>query len=268
MLNRQNVLVLGILAVLFIGLWFLVKNDSSSGGQTSAETNLPDEISYNFHVKPILSDKCFACHGPDANKRKGGLRLDEEAVAKSELLENPGKFAIINNSPDESELVKRIFTTDETALMPPADSHLKLTSKEKGILKKWIEQGAQYDKHWAFVTPKKAELPSVKDEAWPENEIDYFILEAIEKQGLSPSEPTSKSKLIRRLSLDLTGLPPNIDELNKFVLENDDFDFEEIVDYYLAKPAFGERMTRDWLDVARYADSHGYQDDSYRTMWP
>lgn len=268
MLKRQNLVIIGLLFVLFMGIWLMLQKNNNSGTQAQELDDLPKEISYNFHVKPILSDKCFACHGPDANKRKGGLRLDVENVAKSELLENPGKFAIINKNSSESELVKRIFTDDESALMPPEDSHLKLTGKEKGILKMWIEQGAQYEKHWAFVSPRKGELPAVKDEEWPENEIDYFVLTAMEKHGLSPSEPATKSKLIRRLSLDLTGLPPNVKELEQFVLENDDFDYEEIVDYYLAKPAFGERMTREWLDVARYADSHGYQDDSYRTMWP
>lgn len=267
MQKRQNILVIGILSLLMLGLWVLVK-DNNEIGENSKQADLPDEISYNFHVKPILSDKCFACHGPDANKRKAGLRLDVEEVAKAELAENHGKYAIISDNVEESELVARIITEDESAVMPPIDSNLKLTSQEKRILKKWIKQGATYEKHWAFVTPEKSELPIIKDEKWPENEVDYFILKAIEENGLVPSEQTSKSKLIRRLSLDLTGLPPNVEELKQFVLENNDFDYEEIVDYYLAKPAYGEQMTRAWLDVARYADSHGYQDDSYRTMWP
>ena len=268
MLNRQNILVLGLLVISFLILWFLLGPNQPGDDQTIGDNRLPDEISYNFHVKPILSDKCFVCHGPDANKRKAGLRLDVEEMAKKELAENPGKYAVVEKSSQSSELVARILTDDERAIMPPVDSHLKLSAEEKGLLIKWIEQGARYEKHWAFITPQKSEMPSVKDAAWPKNDIDYFILSKIESIGLKPTEPTSNSKLIRRLSLDLTGLPPTVDELEKFVSSEQGFDYEAVVDYYLAKPAYGERMTREWLDVARYADSHGYQDDSYRTMWP
>jgi len=268
MLNRQNILIVGIVGILFLGIWLLVKDDRTSGEIAMKESSLPDEISYNFHVKPILSDKCFACHGPDANKRKAGLRLDVEEIAKGELMENPGKFAIVEKAAATSELVARIFTDDESALMPPPDSNLKLSAGDKEILKKWIEQGAQYEKHWSFTTPKKSALPEVKNSDWPKNEIDYFILSKIEEKGLETAQETTNPKLVRRLSLDLTGLPPTVEELEKFVLGKDEIDYESIVDYYLAKPAYGERMTREWLDVARYADSHGYQDDSYRTMWP
>jgi hypothetical protein len=152
--------------------------------------------------------------------------------------------------------------------MPPTDSNLKLTQREKEILKKWVDQGAKYEKHWAFTPPQKPELPAVTNNDWPENEIDYFILSKIEEQKLNPSEQASESRLIRRLSIDLTGLPPTLEELERYVLKTDKFNYDEIVEHYLSKPAFGERMTREWLDVARYADSHGYQDDSYRTMWP
>ncbi|MFV1976544.1 MAG: DUF1549 domain-containing protein, partial [Candidatus Scalindua sp.] len=268
MLSRQNLLLLGIFGFLFLAIWFVVGNESVSQRRASNKYKLPEKISFNFDVKPILSDRCFACHGPDANKRKAGLRLDVEEVAKAELSESPGKFAIVPGEVDESELVFRIFNEDETMMMPPPDSHLKISDREKAILKKWIKQGATYERHWAFIPPEKADLPSVKNKAWVENEIDYFILKAIEENGLEPSEKTSKPILIRRLSLDLTGLPPTLEELEKFALNTQEFNYEEIVDYYLAKPAYGERMTMEWLDVARYADSHGYQDDSYRTMWP
>lgn len=268
MQNRQNVLVVGVLAIVIFGLWMMVKGDGSGGPEGTSKADLPDVVSYNFHVKPILSDKCFACHGPDANKRKAGLRLDIEDVAKAELTENPGKFAIVPNESQASELIDRILTEDESIVMPPPDSHLKLSSKEKEILSKWIEQGAVYEKHWAFDAPKKSDLPNVKNVDWPQSEIDYFILNKIEENGLSPSGPANNAKLMRRLSIDLTGLPATVDELKKFVLKGGEFKYEEIVDYYLSKPGYGEQMTREWLDVARYADSHGYQDDSYRTMWP
>jgi len=265
---KHNLLLFGILGLLFLGIWQLARTNNSVSEQSNGADNLPEEISFNFHVKPILSDKCYACHGPDANKRKAGLRLDVEDAAKSELSENPGKFAIIPNESGKSELISRIYTEDESEMMPPPDSHLKLTDQEKNILKKWIEEGAEFEQHWAFIPAKKSELPKVRNQEWPKNEIDYFILNKIEKVGFDPSKLAPKEKLIRRLSLDLTGLPPTIEELKRFVLDNETFDYEELVEYYLAKPAYGERMTRDWLDVARYADSHGYQDDSYRTMWP
>ncbi|MCK5370195.1 MAG: DUF1553 domain-containing protein, partial [Cyclobacteriaceae bacterium] len=139
---------------------------------------------------------------------------------------------------------------------------------EKAILRKWIEQGAKYKPHWAFIPPEKSELPEIENKTWVRNEIDYFILNEIEKKGLNPSEEASNTKLIRRVSLDLTGLPPTIEEVERFIQNSSAFNYEELVDYYLSKPAYGERMTREWLDAARYADSHGYQDDSYRTMWP
>lgn len=268
MLSRQNLLLSGIFGFLFLAIWLIIGNKSAGREHASNKFKIPEKVSFNFHVKPILTDKCFACHGPDANKRKAGLRFDVEEVAKAELSENPGKFAIVPGEIDKSELVFRIFNEDESVMMPPPDSHLKISGRDKAILKKWIGQGAIYEPHWSFIPPEKADLPGVKNKTWVENEIDYFILKTIEENGLKPSEKASKSKLIRRLSLDLTGLPPTLEELEKFVLNNPDFDYGKIVDHYLAKPAYGEKMTREWLDVARYADSHGYQDDSYRTMWP
>ncbi len=268
MVSKQNLLILGILVFLFVTIGFVLKESDGNPKNVAGKANLPKEINFNFNVKPILSDKCYACHGPDANKRKAGLRLDIESDAKAELPENPGLYAIIPHDVAKSELVARIYTDDESAMMPPPDSNLKLTEQEKEVLKKWIDQGAKFEPHWAFVPPKKADLPEVKDETWPKNEIDYFILDAIEKNGMHSADPATNEKLIRRISLDLTGLPPTLEDLDKFVLGSDTFDFEAIVDYYLSKPNYGEQMTREWLDVARYADSHGYQDDSYRTMWP
>ena len=266
--SRQNLLLLVIIGILFLTIWQIAETKSVSREQASINLKLPEEISFNFHVKPILSDKCFVCHGPDANKRKAGLRLDKEEVAKAELKENPGKFAIVSGDIEKSELVTRIFTNDESLVMPRPDSHLQLSDEEKAILRKWIEQGAKYKPHWAFIPPEKSELPEIENKTWVRNEIDYFILNEIEKKGLNPSEEASNTKLIRRVSLDLTGLPPTIEEVEKFIRNNSAFNYEELVDYYLSKPAYGERMTREWLDAARYADSHGYQDDSYRTMWP
>ena len=268
MLKSQKVLLLVVLGILFLTVWLLIKNNSISPEQASRQINLPETISYNFHVKPILSDKCYTCHGPDANKRKAGLRIDNEKVAKAELKESPGKYAIFPGDAAKSELVKRIFSDDAKTMMPPPESHLMLSDEEKEILKKWIGQGAKYEKHWAFSAPEKSDLPMVKETSWAMNEIDYFILSAMEKRGFSPESQASNEKLVRRVSLDLTGLPPTLSEFEQFVGEQAIFDYDTMVDYFLSKKAYGERMTKDWLDVARYADSHGYQDDSYRTMWP
>ena len=267
MQNKQYFLLFGILGILFLGIWILANRNSSVEGSTTEQFQLPVEISYNFHIKPILSDKCFACHGPDANKRKAGLRLDVEEEAKAELTESPGKFAVMAGASDSSELINRITADDASVIMPPPESHLSLSLQEKELLKEWIEQGAPYERHWAFIPATKNSIPDVKQSVWPKNEIDYFILEKIEEAGQKPSESAPKEKLLRRLSLDLTGLPPTIEEINSFII-GEDLKYEEAVDHFLDKPAYGEKMARDWMDVARYADSHGYQDDSYRTMWP
>jgi hypothetical protein len=267
MTTRQYALLIGIFGFAFLLIWKLLPETPQDGIISSEESSLPEKISFNFHVKPILSDKCFTCHGPDANKRKAGLRLDIEEEAKKELVENPGKFAIMEGYISQSELIDRITSSDENMMMPPPDSHLKLSAAEKDILKNWIEQGAAYEKHWSFLKPEKSELPKIKNEGWAINEIDYFIQAKLQELGLSPAQMAPPQKLLRRLSLDITGLPPTIQELDRFVV-GDDLKYDEAVDYYLSRPAYGEKMAKDWMDLARYADSHGYQDDSYRTMWP
>lgn len=240
--------------------------NAKAGGYS--EIPLPDVVDYNFHVKPILSDNCYTCHGPDANKRKAGLRLDIEESAFSELKENPGKYAIVSGKPNKSELLHRITSEDPKELMPPTDSKLSLTPREKKLLKKWIEQGGAYDKHWAFLPPIKSELPKTNLKGWIQNEIDAFVLHKLEENNLVPSEKAGNEILLRRIGLDLTGLPPKPEQIEKFLSASPEEDISKIIDEFLALPGYGERMTQVWLDVARYADSHGYQDDSYRTMWP
>lgn len=264
---RQYLLLFAFFVFAFLLIKAILPDVAEGGASNAGEAIIPEKISFNFHVKPILSDKCFACHGPDGNKRKAGLRLDIEADAKSELAENPGRYAIKDGDVAESELVSRINAQDEGVIMPPPDSHLKLSTKDKKILTKWIEQGAQYEQHWSFIKPVKADLPAIDHENWAENEIDFFVLDKLKEMGLSPSPAAPASKLLRRLSLDITGLPPSTEELYRFVKE-DQINYGDAIDYYLSLPAYGEKLAKDWMDVARYADSHGYQDDSYRTMWP
>lgn len=227
--------------------------------------DVPDKVDYNFHVRPILSDKCFACHGPDANKREAGLRLDLAENALAELPENPGKFAIVARDPEESEFVRRIFSEDPTFQMPPPEAHLSLSPREKAILVRWIETGATYKPHWAFIAPKE---PKVPKNAWGNNEIDAFIAKKRKEKGLAASPPASKETLIRRASFDLRGLPPSIEEIDAFLADDAPDAYERLVDRLLASPAYGERMAAHWLDVARYADSDGYLDDKHRDFSP
>jgi hypothetical protein len=264
---RQDILLFGILAIAILVIWTMLPDHQVSEAWAVKKDRLPDEVSFNFHVKPILSDKCFACHGPDINKRKAGLRLDVEGEAKKELAENSGKFAIVEGDVLLSELIDRITTQEEDIMMPPPDSHLKLTQIQKDILTKWIQQGARYERHWSFIPPQKTELPAINEPERAGNEIDYFIISRLDQVNLKPEPEASPDRLLRRLSLDITGLPPSVEEMERFV-NGGEIDYEEAVDYYLSLPSYGEKMARDWMDVARYADSHGYQDDSYRTMWP
>ena len=235
---------------------------------TSTRENSSEKISYNFDIRPILSDKCFSCHGPDANKRQAGLRLDIAKSAYDALKEHPGAHAIIPFQPDSSQVYLRISSDDTSMLMPPPVSNLKLTPQEIELIRKWIKQGAVYEPHWAFIPPVKPVIPEVKNKKWPKNEIDYFILQKIENKNLEPNEEADKERLLKRLSLDLTGLPPAMETMDRFLADNDPNAYEKMVDQLLASPTYGERMALYWMDIARYADSHGYQDDNYRSQWP
>ncbi|NRB53822.1 MAG: DUF1553 domain-containing protein [Saprospiraceae bacterium] len=232
-----------------------------------AEASLPEMLDYNFHVRPILSDKCFACHGPDAENREAGLRLDRSEDA-FKLLESGAGKAIVSKHPDKSEAYLRMISNDEELIMPPPESHLKLSAEEIAIIKRWIEQGAEYKPHWAFVPPVKHKLPKVEDKSWGQQPIDYFVLNKLESLGLAPSEAATKETLIRRVTFDLTGLPPTLEEIDDFVQDKSENAYEKVVDRLLASTAYGERMAADWMDVARYADSDGYLDDKHRAFYP
>lgn len=231
-----------------------------------AGTACAADLTFNKDIRPILSDRCFACHGPDKNNRKSKLRLDVKADAKGDL--GKGRFGIVPGSPEKSAIYQRITSTSKTLRMPPAYlGHDKLSDHEIALIKTWIEQGATYQSHWSFIPPKKAALPEVEDKAWPRNAIDYYILSRLEKEGLHPSPETAKATLIRRVSLDLTGLPPTPDEVDAFVKDSSPDVYEKLVDRLLASPRYAERMTIRWLEAARYADTNGYQSDGPRDMW-
>lgn len=231
----------------------------------SLELASGDQISYNFHIRPILSDKCFACHGPDANKREADLRLDTEAGAFASLKESPGKFALVSGKPMESEVYHRIVSSDPGSIMPPPESNLSLTPEEIDLIKRWIEQGAKYEPHWAFM---KVEKPSVPAFDWGKNEIDAFIHAKIKAKGLEPNPEANSYELIKRASLDLTGLPPSPEILDKYAGFKGANTYEKLIDELMSMPSYGEKMGILWLDISRYSDSYGYQDDEARGQWP
>ncbi len=231
------------------------------------EKTLPAAIDYNIHVKPILSDKCFLCHGPDKNNgQKAGLDLSNSDGAYAVLKD--GRRAIVPGKLGKSELYARIITTDEELMMPKKESHRVLTDYQKAVLIKWIEQGAVYKPHWAFIPPEKHPLPEVKNTPWVKNGIDNFVLHKLEENGLTPSPEADKETLLRRVFLDLTGLPPTVEETDAFLADKSADAYEKVVDRLIGSPRYGEKMALDWLDLARYADTHGYTVDRYRPMWP
>lgn len=232
-----------------------------------AMKEVPDQLDYNIHVKKILSDKCFSCHGPDAQKQKADLRLDLAEAAYSKVTES-GRKAIRAGSIGKSEVAHRILSGDDDYRMPTPASHLQLSNTEKAILLKWIDQGAEYKPHWAFVAPKKVPPPRLKEQGWAQNEIDQFIGSKLEAEGIPHSAEADKETLIRRVSFDLTGLPPSIAEMDAFLNDHSANAYEKMVDHFLASTSYGERMAAYWLDLARFADSHGYLDDKHRDASP
>jgi hypothetical protein len=237
-------------------LWLLAAAAAPAGGR----------VDFGRDILPILSDNCFHCHGPDARNRKAGLRLDDE---KSARRRRRGHAVIVPGKSAQSELYRRITATDPDDVMPPPRSNRKLSARQKDLLKRWIDEGAHWGEHWALTKIRRPELPRLARFAGRvRNPIDAFIFARLEKEGLTPSPPAGREALIRRVTLDLTGLPPTPAEVDAFLADKSPGAYERVVDRLLASPHFGERMAWDWLDAARYADSNGYQGDADRTMWP
>jgi mono/diheme cytochrome c family protein len=220
------------------------------------------KVDYNREVRPILARNCFACHGQDEAKRAKGLRLDRRDSAVKPL--KNGDTAIVPGDPESSELILRITAEDDTMRMPPKKTGDRLTPAEVDILRRWIAEGAGYAPHWAFIAPKAQPIPRVADRSWPRNGIDFWILDRLQKEGLNPSAEARRPVLLRRLSLDLRGLPPTLEEVERFVADQSSDAYEKVVDRFLADAAYGERWARMWLDQARYADSAGYGSDPLR----
>ncbi|MEP6917596.1 MAG: DUF1549 domain-containing protein, partial [Acidobacteriota bacterium] len=224
-------------------------------------------IDFSYQIRPILSDRCFRCHGPDAGKRKAKLRLDTRDGMLRKVTEAGKGWAVVKpRDPDRSELIRRIFTSNEDDRMPPPESHLALTAAEKALLKRWVIEGADYRPHWSLVPVHAVAVPRLRDGSAPANPIDAFVRTRLEAEGLTPAPQASPETLIRRLALNLTGLPPATADLDAFLADRSPDAYARVVEQYLASPAYGERMTMDWLDLARYADTYGYQADIDRDM--
>ncbi len=224
-------------------------------------------------VRSILSNRCFACHGPDEAEREGGFRLDDPKSAFAAA--DSGKTPIVAGDPKQSELLRRLLTEDESERMPPPEFGARLTKEEVELIEEWIRDGASMEQHWAFVPPTRPALPDVSlpetrpplNRDWLSHPVDRFVLQKLESKHMTPSQPATRSELLRRLSLDLTGLPPTIEEVRRFEQDTSRDAYEREVDRLLASPAYGEHWARKWLDLARYADSAGYADDPARTIW-
>ena len=235
--------------------WFIPVADASDS-----------TLDFNRDVRPILSDRCFACHGPDAEDRQAGLRLDGRDAAITAL--ESGGTAIVPGKPEASEMLVRITSTDPDVVMPPPHVNKPITQAEAEVLRRWIAEGAEYRGHWAFERVQRPAVPEVKNAAWPQTPIDRFILARLEHEGLAPNAEADRVTLARRVALDLTGMPPTPADVDAFLADQSPNAYEAYVDRLLASPHFGERMAIEWLDAARYADSHGYQTDSSRSNWP
>src|SRR5262249_51884865 len=232
----------------------------------AADTPRAGEDFFNTQVRPILAQHCFKCHGPDDKARKAKLRLDQRDEALKPT--RSGKASVVPGKPDESELIARIFAADAGEVMPPPSTKNPLSEEKKQILRRWIAAGAEYRPHWAFVPPRQVPLPKVKQSDWVRNPIDAFVLARLEAEGLAPSPQADKTTLLRRVSLDLVGLPPTPEEVDAFLADNSRSAYEKVVDRLLQSPQYGERWARRWLDLARYADTNGYEKDRQRSIWP
>ncbi|MSO24241.1 MAG: DUF1549 domain-containing protein, partial [Acidobacteria bacterium] len=244
-----------LVLLVFMGNWL----------DTVAQTNpTAKPVDFNRDIRSILSDTCFACHGPDEQTQQAGLRLDTK---EGTFADRGGYQVIVPGKAAESRLFQRVSAKEESLRMPPATAERKLTQQQIDLLQRWIDEGARWETHWAYSPPKRSALPSVKSPTWAKNAIDAFILSRLEREGLKPSPEADKTTLLRRLSFDLTGLPPTTAELDAFLSNTSPAAYEKQVDRLLRSSRYGERMAMQWLDLSRYADTHGYHIDSHRDMW-
>jgi mono/diheme cytochrome c family protein len=256
----------GVLGIL-LGILFLISSARPQAkSDARADAKSPAAVDFNRQILPLLSENCFACHGPDEKQRKAKLRLDTKEGAFAEL--KSGGHAIVPGKAAESKMIEKITAADPKDRMPPAKTGKQLKPEQIVLLKQWIDQGARWTKHWAWTAPQRPAVPKVVDVGWPVNPIDDFILARLEAEGLHPSPPEVSAKLLRRVTLDLTGLPPTPAEIDAFLADHSARAYEKVIDRLLESPRFGDHMARYWLDEARYGDTHGLHLDNFREMWP
>ena len=261
-------LLSSVLTVAFVAAVapFVSRRRAPAPVETPKPFELPDVITFNEDIRPIFVDNCFRCHGSDSGSRKAELRLDRPEFAFAPRAN--GKPVIVKGNPGASALVRRITSTDPDKVMPPPETHKSLEPREIALLERWIKDGAQYQPHWAFIKPERPTLPEVRQPDRVRNPIDRFVLARLEKEGLTPNPEADRHTLIRRVTLDLTGLPPTPEDVEAFVRDESKEAYEALVDRLLARPSYGEHRARYWLDSVRYADTHGYHFDNYRSIWP
>ena len=267
MTRRSVVWMLVGVCVAGASIWYARELTLSTSVPPLPEKPSANSVAVDFKrdILPILSGKCYSCHGPDQTARKGGLRLDQRDAALKPI--GWSAPAIVPGKSADSEVIRRILSDDDDERMPPKKTGKPLTDAEKDLLQRWIDQGAEYQLHWAFVKPERAKLPVVKDKAWVKNEIDAFVLAKLEAAGLAPAPQADRVTLIRRLSLDLRGLPPTLGEIDAFLADDSRDAYEKLVNRMLDSPRYGEKMALLWLDLARFGDTSGYHQDSTRQMY-
>jgi mono/diheme cytochrome c family protein len=249
---------IGVGWVVFMGLW-------AAALEAGTGARLTPPVDFNRQIRPILSEHCFACHGPDEGKRKAGLRLDRQEDAFLKL--KSGQYALVAGKPESSTLVERILTKDPDEIMPPPQHGKPLTAAQIDLLQQWVRQGAAWQQHWSFIAPTAPELPRVQDGKWARNAIDAFVLSRLESEGIKPNPEADPVSLQRRVTLDLTGLPPTVEEVDAFLADKRSDAYERLVDRLMESRHYGERLGQNWLDLARYADTSGYHFDGVRFMW-
>ena len=249
-------------SVLIVGS---LQGQSFSSDEDSQSPQARRGVDYKSEIRPLLSDRCYACHGPDAAAREADLRLD---LREDAVLDRGGYAAIVPGDAAASELVLRMEAELADDRMPPPESKLELSADEIALIKRWIDEGAVYESHWAFVAPQRSETPDVEGKDWMRDELDAFVLARLEAAGLRPSAPADRATLLRRLSFDLIGVGPTPEEVDAFEADVEGGAYRRVVEGLLDRSSFGERMAVDWLDIARYADTYGYQNDADRTVWP
>ena len=257
-LSRAAILAL---AMHFVGV-------GSGANLRAAPAPAAAKLTFNDHIQPILAENCFSCHGPDSSTRKAKLRLDRAEFATVE--HGDYEAAIVPGKPDVSPLIERILATDADEIMPPPESHKTLKPAEIALIKQWVAEGAQYQEHWSFIAPQRPAVPEVASvgAAWARNPIDHFVAQKLTSVGLKPSRDEDPARLLRRVTFDLTGLPPTPEDIAAFMRDPSAAAYDRTVDRLLASDASAEQFSRQWLDAVRYADTHGIHIDSYRSIWP